>query len=184
MPITAERMQNIITIAIDAVEKSERAKSALESILNDIGSVRTRLNGKEVEDEVLDELVFSIETLARDARLVCTLPAETIKNLGSEQTWFKINQAKHKSQAQRMRILRKGKNNRTSDTINVALMIEEEMEERKRIGKERHEEKGPCNSNGEDGECSECKRIEDRLEKPEDEVFDHESWLPKEKVKG
>ncbi len=201
MPLTAERMRQVIDIASQAVEKSEAAKRGLDSISNDIGSIRSRLNEKAINDEVLDELVWSIGRLAQDTRLLCDIPAQLIQNLGAEQTWFNMNQSKHKKQAQRMRNIRadkpKGSTTRTKDEsepgpetklpkifgkLDVAAIMRQDVEDNKRIGQERHPEQGPCNSDA-DGQCSWCGQASvasvpnSQMDEPD---FQHEQWLPKQ----
>ncbi len=158
MPITADRMQKIIDLATQALSRSERARTVLDHILD------------EIEDEVLDGLVLSIQLMARDTGKALIFPAEELQNLMHEEAWFNLNQQKHKGQAARMRMLRaghrtlpfkaRGAGDKTVENIlttehQVRLDMQEEIEIRKRIGQEQHPDQGPCNSDA-DGQCSWC----------------------------
>ena len=107
MPITVERMQLVIDLASETLEKSETAKRIFKSILRDAEELRTRLNEKQIEDGLVDDLVYSITILARNAVEIVSVDASVAQELGAERARFMINQGKNKSARERMQAMRK-----------------------------------------------------------------------------
>jgi hypothetical protein len=176
MPITAERMLDLIEIASQAVDRTEIARQKIDYIGRDIKYIKQRLSRLEINDERIDDLIISITTLAKEAETECSLPVTLVRNLGFEKARFEINLSKNKNAKERMRILRdgtrtkdftpRGKKDQTQTTERMMSILagREDKEYFKQKGQENHPELGDC-----DGEP--CRKCQEKRRKTETETL-------------
>jgi hypothetical protein len=173
MPITAERMLDIITIASKAVDRVEITRDRIEYITRDIDKIEKRLIQLEINDEIIDQSIASIRALITETETACMIPMSLLRNLGFEKARFEINLSKNKNAKERMQILREGtrtrkfserkKQGERQEPLALLLSQQDDRDYYKQRGQELHPELGPC-----DGEpCNKCKALPPNNQTPE-----------------
>lgn len=177
MPITAERMLNLIDIAEQSIQKTELAKQTLKYNTRDLGRLEKRLEEIKLKDEIIEDLIQSMKTQSHEAEFECILPAQLIQNLGFEKARFEINLSKNRHAKERMQMLRDGIRvkefvARTKKKDKTETIQQDDLDFYFQRGQEQHPELGPC-----DGEpCKKCQEKETKITKTAE--FEKENYTP------